>query len=919
VATTRLSPGEDLVIADQRIGTDGSRQVGGADVDVYRLTLVNPARLAATLSRPAGAAAANFAVRVFAENGTEITSFQDAGGYPAGLTDRLGAGDYFLAVSASTNTAYNVTTGTGTTAGAVGDYTLTFAAQTPDPDGSLGGSREVELVEPDQFQQDGDGVVFIEGEIGRDFDAFGNPLVLGARDVDIYSFFANDTGFVDIFVTATGQFTLDTYVEFFDADGNLQAFNDDLEDTTDSGLRVAVTGGQEYFVAVANFESRNFDLLDPFGRPDDLVGSTGPYTLEMFLDNGDSNGTVFAADEITTGTLSASIGADSSGPVGAATGRSKDVDFYFLTAPSAGLLNFTLGGSVDLVLAISRYDPEIDDLVEFGRADGVAQSLAIEVAPGDVLFIAVTGSGNDDYDWFIPASGSGGERGDYTLTTSIFTGPQADRDDDIAPRAIDLDIDQLRFGDIGDDGDLVRKDPRSDVDVYRMLADLTGEVTVEVDGTGQYPPDTFVRIYDDDGTEIAFNDDESDLSTNSTVSFDAVAGRTYFVSVAGFSTQARTYNILTGIGGGAAQSTGSYALRTSANVIIPVISIAPASANEGADITFNVTLPVAITSPVSLQFATRDGTGLAGTNYTARTGTLTIPAGQTSGTIVISSRADGAITADRTFFLDLSSPQGGTLANTTATGTVRNTDVEPPPGPDLRASISSTPTLVRPGSRNTVVFRLENSGTLPSTLPFSVALYASTDSTFDPGDTLLATSPQRGTLRVDGFRNVSLRFNSPTNLPDGNYRILAVVDAGNQVTERFETNNTAASAFQTTIEAPFIDLTGVVTVVPTSLMSKGAFATVRITNNGNVAATGSLLTLLLLESDAGGTPFDAGSFTRNLNLAARSSLTLRIKLTPTPGTLGPHLLTGNFTLTGPLAEKLPNNNDLFSTREILLR
>ena len=43
-----------------------------------------------------------------------------------------------------------------------------------------------------------------------------------------------------------------------------------------------------------------------------------------------------------------------------------------------------------------------------------------------------------------------------------------------------------------------------------------------------------------------------------------------------------------------------------------------------------VTLSAASTSPVTVQYATSDGTAVAGTDYTAQTGTVTFAPGQTS-------------------------------------------------------------------------------------------------------------------------------------------------------------------------------------------------------------------------------------------------------------------------------------------------
>ena len=47
--------------------------------------------------------------------------------------------------------------------------------------------------------------------------------------------------------------------------------------------------------------------------------------------------------------------------------------------------------------------------------------------------------------------------------------------------------------------------------------------------------------------------------------------------------------------------------------------------------TFTVTLSAASGQPVTVAYATANGTATAGSDYQAASGTLTIPAGQTSG------------------------------------------------------------------------------------------------------------------------------------------------------------------------------------------------------------------------------------------------------------------------------------------------
>jgi Cellulose binding domain/Calx-beta domain/Glycosyl hydrolases family 18 len=116
---------------------------------------------------------------------------------------------------------------------------------------------------------------------------------------------------------------------------------------------------------------------------------------------------------------------------------------------------------------------------------------------------------------------------------------------------------------------------------------------------------------------------------------------------------------------------------------LPTISVADVSINEGnsgtKNETFTVTLSAAATSNVTVNYATRNDTALAGSDYTATSGKLTFSPGQTSKTVNVGVLGDAVFESDEDFFLDLSAPVGATLARATATGTITNDDAQPPP------------------------------------------------------------------------------------------------------------------------------------------------------------------------------------------------------------------------------------------------
>ena len=94
----------------------------------------------------------------------------------------------------------------------------------------------------------------------------------------------------------------------------------------------------------------------------------------------------------------------------------------------------------------------------------------------------------------------------------------------------------------------------------------------------------------------------------------------------------------------------------------PGITIAPASAPEGdtgsADMTFTVTLAKAVTEAVTINYATSDGTAIAGQDYTAvSNGSVTIAAGNTTAEFTVSMTGDETDELDETFNVTISMPE----------------------------------------------------------------------------------------------------------------------------------------------------------------------------------------------------------------------------------------------------------------------
>ena len=93
--------------------------------------------------------------------------------------------------------------------------------------------------------------------------------------------------------------------------------------------------------------------------------------------------------------------------------------------------------------------------------------------------------------------------------------------------------------------------------------------------------------------------------------------------------------------------------------------------------TFTVTLSAATSQAVTVDFATANGTATAGSDYTAMSGTLTIPAAATSRTISVPIIPDTLDEANETFAVNLSGAVNATIADGQGIGTISDNDALP--------------------------------------------------------------------------------------------------------------------------------------------------------------------------------------------------------------------------------------------------
>ena len=106
------------------------------------------------------------------------------------------------------------------------------------------------------------------------------------------------------------------------------------------------------------------------------------------------------------------------------------------------------------------------------------------------------------------------------------------------------------------------------------------------------------------------------------------------------------------------------------------VAIADASANEGATLSFAVTLSGALPVPVTVAYRTVDDTARAGEDYAAASGTLTLAPGTTRLGIDVAVASDQLAERDETFAVVLAELVNAEFDDDRATGTIVDDDME---------------------------------------------------------------------------------------------------------------------------------------------------------------------------------------------------------------------------------------------------
>ena len=154
---------------------------------------------------------------------------------------------------------------------------------------------------------------------------------------------------------------------------------------------------------------------------------------------------------------------------------------------------------------------------------------------------------------------------------------------------------------------------------------------------------------------------------------------------------------------------------SSNNPGISVNDVSVAEGNNGnPSATFTISLTTANTVPVTFDVGTADGTAFSDSDYTAKSASLSIPAGQTSASFTVSLTPDVLVEPNETFTVNLSNVVNAAIANAQGLGKILNDD---------NATISVAPVSIVEGNSGvtTASFQVTLSLPMPTPVTFTVA------------------------------------------------------------------------------------------------------------------------------------------------------------------------------------------------------
>ncbi len=251
----------------------------------------------------------------------------------------------------------------------------------------------------------------------------------------------------------------------------------------------------------------------------------------------------------------------------------------------------------------------------------------------------------------------------------------------------------------------------------------------------------------------------------------------------------------------------------------PSLSIADVTVIEGTAATTNAVFAVTLSAPsarsITVDWSTANGTAVAGSDYTAASGTLTFAPGTTSQTLTVLVTGDALDEANETFTVNLANPTAATIADGAGLGTITDDDAPP--------AVSIADATVTEGNTGPVLATFAVTLSAPSGRTISVAYATANGTAVAPGDYAANSGTLTFTAGVT-TQNVSVIVNGDT------------ID---------EANETFTVTLSAPVNVTIADGSGLGTITDDDGAPQLSIADIAVTE-GNAGSTNAQLTVTLL-------------------------------------------------------------------------
>ncbi|MBT4692510.1 MAG: S8 family serine peptidase [Planctomycetaceae bacterium] len=573
---------EEAIILKGILGTDARRfEIGDSDVDMFSFE-VTSAGIVILETSPwnANRDPADTVLRLFDHLGNQLAIDDNtAGNSFSHLEAALPAGQYYVGVSGSGNNIYDPNVSGSGQAADRGYYQLAFSWANDDLNGFLDTAVQV------SFNQ---GQTQFDGLIGSDYGTY-----VGTQDVDLFRIVVPDDGaiLVDIDTPDVDGY-VDSYLRVFDGNGVEITYSDDNLQTDVFGYQVEytdsaypglvfndpvdrqyfdghardsfvlgddLTQGQVLYFGVSGYGNGIYNPMSVDGRRN-TVGGT--YEVSFQFESKDLSGTIDQAMNLPdAGTwYEEFIYYDwDSATADWAVVSDKDIDFYGLTSPTSGVFEIDIDSYsitdnddvLDSVITVFDHDGNYIaqrdwDFVTNGQWDAKIQFLS---NADTTYYVAISGMGNQAFDPFMIGDALPGDMGYYQIKWDVYSDEAYNTlsDNRLGHGGIlDVELGSYLTAEIGYD-DAFALDAH-DVDLYRFTPTQSGDYMTWTTLPDEWSADTVMRLFDSNGTELAFNDDDPTGGLGSYLSYSFTANETYYIGVSGFSEQGSVYDAVTGTG-----------------------------------------------------------------------------------------------------------------------------------------------------------------------------------------------------------------------------------------------------------------------------------------------------------------------------------------------------------------------------------